>query len=292
MKADEFVELYNAGQIGAGCFNVLSSISVKTFYRWVKEFKEGGIDALIPRWGENKKGGGARALTSFEKGIAQAFYLSPNKWSISKVHREMVKIYGTTASLATVSRFLQGLTPSLVSFHRDGQTKFEARCLPYIKGDPTRFESMEMITSDHHNWDLFVSHKGKIFRPWSTVFQDRRSRKVLAWSHSVYPSTVSITEALYGVVVNFGCPKIIHIDNGKDYRGKILNGKTETVNEINNEGMREETQVEIQGVFAALGCKVIFALPYHGQSKDVERAFGTFAGDFAKNFLHTQDQTR
>ncbi len=284
MKADEFIELYNAGQIGAGCFNVLFSISVKTFYRWIREFKDGGVDALLPRYGENKKGGGSRALNSFEKGIAQAMFLNPNKWSISKVHREMQRIYGTTASLASVSRFLKGLTPSIVSFHRDGRTKFEAHCLPYIKGDPARFESMEMITSDHHNWDLLVSHKGKIFRPWSTVFQDRRSRKVLAWSHSVYPSTVSITEALYGVVVNFGCPKIIHIDNGKDYRGQILNGKTATISEINNEGMREETQVEIQGIFASLGCKVIFALPYHGQSKDIERAFGTFAKDFATEF--------
>ena len=283
MKADEFIELYNAGQIGSGCFNVLSSIIVKTFYRWIREFKSGGVDALLPKYGE-KKGGGSRALTTFEKGIAKAMYLQQNKWSISKVHREMQRSYGTTASLASVTRFLQGLPPSFVSFHRDGKTKFEARCLPYIKGDPTRFESMEMITSDHHNWDLFVSHKGKIFRPWSTVFTDRRSRKVLSWSHSFYPSTVSITEALYGVVVNFGCPKIIHIDNGKDYRGQILNGKTEIIKEIGNDGMPEESQVEVQGIFAALGCKVIFALPYHGQSKDIERAFGTFAGDFAKEF--------
>ncbi len=283
-RVEDFVDLYNKWQIGAGIRRLLNkSISVPTFYRWLEAFDSGGIDAVTPKWGNAKSGAGSKALSLLEQDIAKAFYLHPNKWSSAKVHREMERIYGTKASAQTVARYLASIPPHIASYYRDGETKFKAKHLQYIVGNPLRYESMEMVVSDHHNWDFLVERKGKIFRPWITVFQDQRSRKILSWSHSLYPSGQSIAEALYMLLVRYGAPKVLHIDNGKDYRGQYLNGKKVEVT-IENNGMSEESQVEIQGVLAGLGIRVIFALPYHGQSKPIERHFGTFAGDFAREF--------
>ena len=283
MSLKEFIDLYNAGAVARGCMHLLGKITAPTFYRWASSFEKGGADALIPKYGRNKNGAGSVALTPMEQEIAKAYYLHPNKWSPAKVHRELARCYGTKASPQTVARYLNSLPRSIRVYYREGKTKFEAKVLPYICGDPERFASMDMVVSDHHNWDFLVRKGDKIFRPWITVFQDHRSRKILSWSHSLYPSSESIAEGLYMLTVKFGAPETLHIDNGKDYRGSYLNGKNVWVS-IENEGMNERVQAEIQGVFGALGIKVIFALPYHGQSKPIERHFGTFAQDFAKEF--------
>jgi putative transposase len=284
MRIEEFVSLYNDGQVASGCRQLIGkSISTPTLYRWTKAFRQGGVDAVTPKWGTARSGSGSKALTPFEQDVARAFYLTTNKWTAGKVRREMHRCYGTQASEQTVARYLASLPPYIVSFYRDGETKFKAKFLPYIKGNHRLYEPMEMVVSDHHNWDFLVERDGQIFRPWITIFQDHRSRKVLSWSHSLYPSTQSIAEALYMMLVRYGSPRVLHIDNGKDYRGHYLRGKTVEVT-IENNGMSESAMVEIQGVLAGLGIRVIYALPYHGQSKPVERAFGTYAGDFAKEF--------
>lgn len=283
-RLEDFVVLYNEGQIGRGCKALLGEVSVPTFYRWTSDFSKGGVDAITPRYGNNKSGAGSKALTPLEQDIAKAMWLHPNKWTAAKVHREMVRCYGTTASVQTVARYLESIPAPIASFHRDGPSKFAAKNLMYIAGNQALYESMQMVVSDHHNWDFLVRGKdGKLFRPWITAFQDHRSRKFVGWAHSVYPSGISIAEGLYMLVSRFGAPETLHIDNGKDYRGQYLNGKSEMVT-VENGGLSEETQVEIQGVLGALGVRVIFALPYHGQSKPIERHFGTFAQDFAKEF--------
>ena len=47
---DEFLRHYNGGAIRQGIFAVLGHVSKSTFYGWMKDYLEGGKDALIPRY--------------------------------------------------------------------------------------------------------------------------------------------------------------------------------------------------------------------------------------------------
>jgi hypothetical protein len=44
-----FVENYNTG-IFVDAFSVLGKISLATFYNWRRDYREGGVDALVPRY--------------------------------------------------------------------------------------------------------------------------------------------------------------------------------------------------------------------------------------------------
>ena len=56
----------------------------------------------------------------------------------------------------------------------------------------------------------------------------------------------------------------MYLDNGRAFRARFFRGV-------------DLEQSGFEGLFARLGIKTIFAWPYHGQSKTVERFFGSFA---------------
>ncbi|MDR2185424.1 MAG: hypothetical protein LBO80_07150 [Treponema sp.] len=126
-------------------------------------------------------------------------------------------------------------------------------------------------------------YRGKLVRPWITTMQDYRSGKVLGWCPSVAPSSLSIIVAYYLAVIQYGIPRKLIFDNGRDYRSELLNGKTAIAAVTTPEGWDEEEEVHIQGLFALIGSEVSFTLPYNGKSKGrQERYYGTLKENFSK----------
>jgi hypothetical protein len=80
-----------------------------------------------------------------------------------------------------------------------------------------------------------------------------------------------------------GVPQKLYIDNGKDYDSYALNGQTKKQRRQRRR-VGEFDPVKVQGVFARLGAGVIHCEPYHGQSKPIERFFGTLENSFGRTF--------
>jgi hypothetical protein len=113
--------------------------------------------------------------------------------------------------------------------------------------------------------------------------QDYRSGKVLGWCPSVAPSSLSIIAAYYMAVIQYGIPRKLIFDNGRDYRSEILNGKTVKALVRTPEGWDEEKEVYVRGLFALIGSEVSFTLPYNGKSKGrQERYYGVLKENFSK----------
>jgi hypothetical protein len=113
--------------------------------------------------------------------------------------------------------------------------------------------------------------------------QDYRSGKVLGWCPSAAPSSLSIIVAYYMAAIQYGVPRKLIFDNGRDYRSEILNGKTVTAAVKTPEGWDEEKEVYIQGIFSLVGSGVSFTLPYNGKSKGrQERYYRVLKEKFAK----------
>ncbi len=283
LAAEEFLLAYNTGELSRPLFEKLGKVSVATFYRWLKGFKESGVDGIVPKWGATPKG--SSTLTEIEKSYLEHWFLSPERRTASHCWRLLrTTLPSSQATYSACLRYLHSLPRAVVDYYRLGKRKFEALYQPYIDRDPSLYQAMEQVVSDHHNFDFLVVRDGKIFRPWVTVFQDYRSSKILGFCPSIYPSSLSILVALYQMVVLYGAPDILHVDNGMDYRSRILCGDTMKVRTVNEQGIEEEELVHIQGGCALLGIEVVFCRPYHGQSKGrTERTFGTFCEYFAKN---------
>jgi len=281
LSVQAFVQEYNAGHVSRTLLDGIGKASVATFYRWLGAWEESRIDGLVPKWYGRAPAG--EVLSDLAKGYLQYYYLDQRKpsarWAWMKVSEQIPN----APSYQTALRYLKSLPKPYIDYYRQGRTKFEAAHLPYIERDPSLYLPMDQLVSDHHCFDFLVEKDGVLFRPWITAVQDYRSAKIVGFCPTVYPSSLSITLAFYIAVRRFGAAKLIHIDNGKDYRSAMLRGGTKKIITMNEDGIPEEELVHLQGAFSVFSDDVTYAMPYHGQSKGrMERFFGTTAGFFSK----------
>ncbi len=257
--------------------------SPSTFYRWVRSYLNSGrnIATLAPRY-QDGDGAGSKALTEKEQSVLLMFWMTPAAWSVKKCIDEAEKALGHKISYATALRYLDSQPKAYRYAFRSGRKKVNDKVMPYIERNPAFLASMEQVTSDHHMLDFFVQKDGKVFRPWITAFTDLRSRKVLSWVMCENPNKLTVLHTLQIMTHEFGIPEKLIFDNGKDYRSELLRGGFKEVKGFDYELIDKPKKIELQGVFGSLGCKVIYAEPYHGQSKPIERWFRTLAERFSK----------
>ncbi|MDR1209201.1 MAG: Mu transposase C-terminal domain-containing protein, partial [Clostridiales bacterium] len=149
---------------------------------------------------------------------------------------------------------------------RDGEKAYRDK-LPSMLRSRIGLASNAIWFSDHHKIDVLVlDERGKLVRPWLTAFFDARSNRVV--SHIVRtddPDAVVIKRCLrLGIENNHAIPGKLYFDNGKDYREKSFS-KDFPLSLVNQ-----------------LGIDTIYATPYHGQTKTIERFFGTLETRFGK----------
>lgn len=281
-SATAFVCEYNAGHISRIMRETLGPISQATFYRWLDAWHESKIDGLVPRW--YNKGTSSEALSDIAKGYLEYYYLDPRRPSAMTVWRKVSAMLPQAPSYQTALRYLKSLPNAYVDFKRLGRSKFEAANFAYIERDPYLYLPMDQLVSDHHCFDFLVERDGKLFRPWITAVQDYRSSKIVGFCPVVYPSSLSIALAFYITARRFGAAKMIHIDNGKDYRSILMRGRDKRITTLTEGCIPEEEIIHIAGALNVFADDVTYAMPYHGQSKGrIERWFGTFAGFFSKS---------
>ncbi len=258
--------------------------SAVTLRRWVKTYIDSGRDpmSLAPKYKEGD-GPGTRVLDEQTRDLLMLFYCDQRKWSMSHCVRKAEEVTEKAIDYTSARRFLQSLPKAFVIMRREGKDKYNNLVNPFTIRDPELLYPMQRAVSDHHMLDFMVRHEGRVFRPWLTAFTDFRSRIPLGWTIVEKPDKWSILLAFYRMTEQYGLADEISIDNGKDYKSHLLNGKSvKTRVDDKYNGFTDERIIEMEGIFSSLGIETIFATPYHGQSKPIERWFGTLAEDFSK----------
>lgn len=274
---DEFVLLYNCKKFpfSGEVYRYYETIDKATMYRWSQSCPDGDYQKLVSKYGEKSGGAGEKTLTKQDKLILQDLYLTTYQWSAKKCWRTFCELYpDKSVSYPVVRRYYHDLPQAVKAMKRKGSTTLNDLFMPYIPRK-YNFKVMQIWNSDHHMLDLFVKDdNGKLFRPWITVFQDMRSRKIVGFHISKTPSSYSILCAFFMAITLYGPPKEVYFDNGKDYKSKALHGF--------NMEFKDDEKVKIRGVFDVFDIHVHFCQPYHGQSKPVERFFKTVLEEYSK----------
>jgi hypothetical protein len=78
----------------------------------------------------------------------------------------------------------------------------------------------------------------------------------------------------------YGPPESVKIDNGRDYDSEMWTGTTKNRRRLLRKGYLDEPAV--MGLYAMMNIAVSFAIPYHPQSKPIERWFDTLDMQFTK----------
>jgi len=252
--------------------------AVRTIYRWVKAYRRGGMPGLLPGWG--KKRGRFTALPLELQKLIKDDYLNPNRPSPTTVYRHLIEacqhLHKPIPSQKTVNRFLRTLPLPAVILAREGPRAWRAKAEPKIHRDFSDLAVGEIWVGDHREFDVFVRLSdepgAKIARPWLTAWVDLRSRACVGWHVSVVPNSDTIALALRAGILQFGVPRELYKDNGKDYRCHYLNGHSTVSKAVQ---LSAAMQAALQpGILSRLGIESRNCTPYTPWAKPIESWLG------------------
>jgi transposase InsO family protein len=250
-----------------------------TLRRWISNYRDSGIIGLVDTRG--RSGGFAEPISeeAFEK--FKDIWLTEKRLSVNQcwhyiqyINRSENKGW-TIPGLRTMYDLVDKRIPlPMQCFHREGEAAHEAKYAPYIQTNPDSIEPGQIWVGDHHQFNCWIRHGGQWIRPWLTAWEDKRSRVIVGWHISPSPNQTTIMLAMKKGAKEFGLPDSVHIDNGRDYDSEMWTGTTKKKRKaLLPRGYIDERWMT--GLYAMLDVKVSFAIPYHPQSKLIERFFDT-----------------
>lgn len=267
---DEFMAAYTAG-VWPAIKDVLGDVSWKSLERWKTAMRRTGSALALA-----DTRGGVRVepvVTEQHAQILLALARHPNKPCLSEVcriAREAFKPAGLSdCAEITLYRYLRKwmtLNYGEWVYARKGKKAWNDECCPYIERDYSKIQVGDILVADGHalNFEILDPETGKGARMELVLWFDMASSFPLGWEILPTENTQAIASALRRACLRLGkFPKVAYLDNGRAFRSKFFNGV-------------DLTQGGLGGVFQELGIEPLFAWPYHGQSKTIERFFKTF----------------
>lgn len=274
---EDFTTAYNSGMAWPELYKQLGPLHWKTIEGWKLKIKKNDNDTflLVDRRGSHRKG--ACGLTETQTDILLRCALHPNKPRIAEAIRMAHSIMRTKGignghSEATYRRWLQGWTTRnyhIWIFHREGAKAWNDKCAMYIERDYNLINVGDIIVADGHNlnFEIINPFTGKPQNHMTLIlFYDMKSNMPLGWEIMPTENTQSISVALRRAIIRLGkTPKVVYLDNGRAFKAKFFQGSPSF------------DEAGYAGLYERLGCQTIFAWPYHGQSKTIERFFGSLS---------------
>jgi transposase InsO family protein len=246
-------------------FAAAHGVSSRTLHRMEKDFEKGGLRALAPDYGLKS---GYEKLDGRVVDDVVKWYLDPafpgrKKAHAFSYHRWRCEVYEVEeASEATIYRLLN--RPEIRLRKRLNEIGDEQQWMdevgPYTSRTRAYSHPGHAYVSDHKQLDnpVITADGKRIVFPYMTAWVDAYSTRVLSYRLVETPNSDSIKLTLLDAVADFGKSEIVHMDNGKDYRCKMLSM-----------------------LFALLSLRVVHARVRNAKSKIIERVFRLFSERFA-----------
>lgn len=193
-------------------------------------------------------------------------------------------------SIKTVARYVKHLmdTPGATSARylaANGTREWKNKMMVKCRRETHSLEVMEYVIGDEHTFDVWVQYtapngKVKAVRPKLVGWMDAKSRAIIGDVLCVDANGQTLKESLVKMIYTAGVPKILHIDNGKDYTKQELTGQNRK-----NRRIDFDFDAETAGFYQSIGIQEVGrSLPYQPWDKAIERFFGTVCSKFSKWF--------
>ncbi|HEY0464569.1 MAG TPA: transposase domain-containing protein [Polyangiaceae bacterium] len=184
----------------------------------------------------------------------------------------------TVPSLKTLQRRIETELPrELRIAARRGKEALD-KTYPAMERDRSSFAAMEALNADGHKFDVFVRWPdGTVGRPIMLGWQDLRSGKLVGYSVGPTETSELVRLSFRNVVEKYGIPSKVWLDNGRAFASKLITGGA--ANRFRFKVKAEDPR----GIIQSLVDEVHWTLPYHGQSKPIERAWKDLCETVAKH---------
>lgn len=260
--------------------------TVKSLYDWMKRSKSGNVERLA-----DKRGGYNRGKSTIPEEYQKYFsslYLQQTKPTVESCFKETQRLANVNGDIIPGIKafrlYAKNIPTAVLTLHREGKKAFEDTCEYYTERDYLPLSPNDWWVSDHHLWDVFVrvpdgTGGWKLERPWGSYWMDMRTRKMMSSVIRIEAPNSDIVLCSFGLgVEQFGVPKGVRLDNGKDYKAKDLFVKDRyTCSEKEVEGIRSSLSIN-------LAVERTYAIPYNAKAKPIERVFNTFEEQLGKKY--------
>ncbi|HAU3594268.1 TPA: DDE-type integrase/transposase/recombinase [Legionella pneumophila] len=202
-------------------------ISIRTLHRWIKQYKENGLEGLKLKIRNDK--GSYRELSENLAQVIEGLALQKPKRTVAAIHRQIVRYAQDNRlpipSYAIVSKIINNISPDLISLAHDGIKPYQQKYdLLYIR---EALRSNQIWQADHTLLDIYVLDDcGNIKRPWLTIIMDDYSRAIAGYYLSFNaPSSLQTSLAFHQAIwiknekqwLVCGIPEIMYTDHGCDF---------------------------------------------------------------------------
>lgn len=276
----EFLDLYNSGLFLPKAYEFLGSISIGTLRRYIQSYKKNeSFDCLIPQYKITKQGEYNGILDENMKKVLLTLLLHQNKFSFNTAIRLSKQILikqgydeENLPSNITFKRYAELFKRNNYSqwiLRREGMKAYHDKVEPYIERDISRIEVGDVLVADGHvlNFQVINPFTGRPTRATLVGFLDWKSTALVGYEIMMSENTQCVASALRNAILNLGMiPKVVYQDNGRAFKSKFFQDKSKI--DFDEEGFN--------GVYSNLGIHSVFATPYNGRSKPIERFFLEF----------------
>jgi putative transposase len=250
----------------------LHGVGARSIWRWASSYKKNGGEVALADKRRADKGQSRWAKDYPELAILAAHKLlteearSKDIWKyLSRKADEMGIKAPCYDSIRTFCN--HGISESMKTMALKGKREYNETFSPWMKRLYSDVASNELWVMDHQISD--VLKQNDIYPPFDlrhmrvhiTTVLDFRSRSPLSTVFSENGSSQSILAALLKAIYLYGPPKGVYFDNGHDF-------------DLMAEAMRR------------IGVEVTNCLPYHPQSKHIERYHNNFHQHLDRLFLN------
>lgn len=260
------------------------SLSRDILYRKYKAYKENDLQGLT----ENR-GGWNKGVTSIPTQVLECFtslYLGEEQLPVADCYRLthvwVDKYYPEylpfMASDRTFRRQTEKIPPSVVKFFRYGEKACIDDCLPYIERLYDDIEANDVWVADNHTLDFITRTDDgeKTHRLYVTGILDAKTEVLVGWNITETPNSHSTVMALRHAIQRCGVPKILYVDNGREFLTWDIGGKGHRTRKKQADVDRPPTILDL------LGIEMRNAIPKNGRAKPIERMFLTLKNTISR----------
>ena len=224
-------------------------INAATIYRWLRSYRESGMLAsLVPLY--HRRGGPCKArldkaVEKIVRDVVETYYLSEERHSIAETTLEIqARCVGENLKApvyVTVRNRTLAITQELTVRARLGN-KAARRFAPLRGGLPGVDGPWSIIHIDHVKLDIILVDRTTrlpMGRAWLTLAEDAATRMVMGFhvslddpsalavglcvAHAMLPKEKwLVAHGVSGDWPVWGKPRVIHVDNAEEFRGKVL----------------------------------------------------------------------
>ena len=260
------------------------SLSRDILYRKYKAYKENDLQGLT----ENR-GGWNKGNTSIPPQVLECFtslYLGEEQLPVADCYRLTCAWVNETcpeqlpfmASERTFRRQTDKIPPSVVKLFRYGEKACIDDCLPYIERLYDSIEANDVWVADNHTLDFITRTDDgeKNHRLYVTGILDAKTEVLVGWNITETPNSHSTVLALRHAIQRCGIPKILYVDNGREFLTWDIGGKGHRTRKKQADIDRPPTILDL------LGIEMRNAIPKNGRAKPIERMFLTLKNTISR----------